>query len=147
MKVGRLPLFVLVWVRNKKCHLGVNKNNSTPLEDNFLGFLSFSQAMLVINNPSANAEDIRDLGLIPGLGRSPGEGNGNPLQYSCLGNSMGRGTWQASSMGVTKSQIQLSEQAHSPCLELDPPSEMESIEEVKGKKNNSHINLLVKGYK
>ena len=58
MKVGKSPLFVLVWVRNTKCHLGVNKNNSTPLEDNFLGFLSFSQAMLVINNPSANAEDI-----------------------------------------------------------------------------------------
>ena len=60
---------------------------------------------------------------------------------------MGRGTWQASSMGVTKSQTQLSDQAHSPGLELDPLSEMESDEEVKGKKNNGHINLLVKGYK
>ena len=146
MKVGKSPLFVLVWVRNKKCHLGVNKNNSTPLEDNFIGFLSFSQAMLVINNPSANAEDISDLGLIPGLGRSPGVGNGNPL-HSCLENFMSRGTWQASSMGVTKSQTQLSDQAYSPCLELDPLSEMESDEEVKGKKNNGHVNLLVKGWK
>ena len=103
MKVGKSPLFVLVWVRNKKCHLGVNKNNSTPLEDNFIGFLSFSQAMLVINNPSANAEDISDLGLIPGLGRSPGVGNGNPLQCSCLENSVDRGVWLATVYKVTKS--------------------------------------------
>ena len=46
---------------------------------------------LVGKNPSANAEDIRDVGLIPGLGRSPGGGNGNPLQYSCLENPMERG--------------------------------------------------------
>ena len=42
------------------------------------------------------------LGLIPGSGRSPGEGNGNPLQYSCLENSMDRGTWQATVHGVTR---------------------------------------------
>ena len=45
----------------------------------------------------------RDLGLIPGLGRSPGEGNGNPLQYSCLENSMDRGAWRATVRGVIKS--------------------------------------------
>ena len=45
-----------------------------------------------------------DLGLIPGLGRSPGEGNGNPLQYSCLENPMDGGAWQASVHGVTQSQ-------------------------------------------
>ena len=44
-----------------------------------------------------------DLGLIPGLGRSPGEGNGNPLQYSCLENLMDRGAWQATVNGVTQS--------------------------------------------
>ena len=44
-----------------------------------------------------------DLGLIPGLGRSPGEGNGNPLQYFCLENPMNRGAWQATVLGVTKS--------------------------------------------
>ena len=49
-----------------------------------------------------------DLGLIPGLGRSSGEGNGYPLQYSGLGNSMDRGVWQATGHGVTKSQIRLS---------------------------------------
>ena len=49
-----------------------------------------------------------DLGSIPGLGRSPGEGNGNPLQYSCLDNSMDRGAWRATVYGVKKSQTQLS---------------------------------------
>ena len=50
-----------------------------------------SQVVLVVKNPTANAGDTRDMGSIPGPGRSPGEGNGNPLQYSCLENSMGRG--------------------------------------------------------
>ena len=49
-----------------------------------------------------------DLGLIPGLGRSPGEVNGNSLQYPCLGNSMDRGTWQATVHGIAKSQARLS---------------------------------------
>jgi len=47
-------------------------------------------------------------GSIPGVGRSPGEGNGNPLQYSCLENPMDRGAWQAAVYGVTKIQTQLS---------------------------------------
>ena len=51
------------------------------------------QGALVVRNPLANAGDIRDLGLIPGLGRAPGEGNGYPLQHSCLGNPMDRGAW------------------------------------------------------
>ena len=54
---------------------------------------------------ACNAED---LGLIPGLGRSPGEGNGNPLQYSGLENPMDRDAWKATVHGVTKSQTQLS---------------------------------------
>ena len=49
----------------------------------------------VINNLAANAGDARDAGSIPGLGGSPGEGNGNPLQYSCLGNPMDRDAWHA----------------------------------------------------
>ena len=48
---------------------------------------------LVVENPPANAGDIRDMGLIPGSGRSPGGGYGNPLQYSCLENLMDRGGW------------------------------------------------------
>ena len=50
-----------------------------------------------------------DLGLIPGSGRSPGEGNGNPLQYSCLENSMDRGAWWATVYAVAKSQTQQSD--------------------------------------
>ena len=48
--------------------------------------------------------DLRDRGLIPGSGRSPGGGNGNPLQYSCLENPMDRGAWQAIVHGVAKNQ-------------------------------------------
>ena len=57
---------------------------------------------LVVKNPPANAEDIRDAGSIPGSGRYPGEGNGNPLQCPCLENIMDRGAWQAIVHGVTK---------------------------------------------
>ena len=53
-------------------------------------------------NPPANAGDMENLGLIPGLGRSLGEGNGNPLQYSCLENPRDRGAWWAIVHGVTK---------------------------------------------
>ena len=59
---------------------------------------------LVIKNLPANAGDTEDVGSIPGLGRSPGGGNGNPLQYSCLENPMDRGAWQATVHRVTKSQ-------------------------------------------
>ena len=58
-------------------------------------------------NPPANAGDTRDAGLIPGSGRSPRGGHGNPLQYSCLENPMDRGVWWATVLGVTKSQTGL----------------------------------------
>ena len=61
-----------------------------------------SQVALVVKNPPANAGDIRDVGAIPGLGRSPGGGHGNLLQYSCLENPMDRGTWQVESMGTQR---------------------------------------------
>ena len=57
----------------------------------------------VVKNPPANAGDARDMGSILGLGRSPGKGNGSPLQYSCLENSKNRGAWWATIHGVTKS--------------------------------------------
>ena len=67
-------------------------------------------------NPPVNTGDARDVGLIPGLGRSPGVGNGNPLQYSCLEKPMDGGAWWATGFvthGVTKSQTWLSdEHAH-----------------------------------
>ena len=61
----------------------------------------------VIKNLPANAGDLRDVGLLPGLERSPGGGHGNPLQYSCLGNLMDRGAWPPTVHMVTKSQTQL----------------------------------------
>ena len=59
--------------------------------------------VLVVNNPPANAGDLKDVGSIPESGRSPGEGHGNPLQYSFLENPMERGTWQATVHGVVQS--------------------------------------------
>ena len=59
--------------------------------------------VLVVKNPPANAGDLRDIGSIPGSGRSLGGGNGNLLQYSCLENSMDRGAWQATVHGVSES--------------------------------------------
>jgi len=57
----------------------------------------------VVRNLPANAGDIKDLGSIPGLGRSPGGGHGNPLQYSCLENPMDRGDWWATVHRISKS--------------------------------------------
>ena len=61
------------------------------------------------SNGKASARNVGDQGLIPGLGRSPGEGNGNPLQYSCLENSMDGGAWWATVHGVSRSRTRLSE--------------------------------------
>ena len=63
-----------------------------------------SQVVLVVKNPPANAGDIRGTGLIPGSGRSYGEGTGNPLQYSCLENPMDRGTCWATVQRIVESQ-------------------------------------------
>ena len=62
---------------------------------------------LAVKNLPAKAGDTRDVGSIPGLRRSPGEGNGNPLQYACLENLMDGGPWWATVHGVTKSWTQL----------------------------------------
>ena len=72
---------------------------STPV---FLGFPGGSPV-------KESACNVGDLGLIPGLERSPGEGNGYPLQYSRMENSMDRGTWWATVHGVARSQTQLSD--------------------------------------
>ena len=61
-----------------------------------------SHVVILVKNLSHNAGDIKDVGLIPGSGRSPGEENDNPLQYSCLENPMDRGAWQAIVHGVAK---------------------------------------------
>ena len=57
---------------------------------------------LAVKNPPANMGDARDSGSIPGSGRSPGVENGNPLQYSCLGNPLDRGAWWVTVYGVAK---------------------------------------------
>ena len=66
------------------------------------------------NESACNAGDQ---GSIPGSGRPPGEGSGNPLQYSCLGNSMDGGAWWATVCGITKSQTQLSDCSHTENIE------------------------------
>ena len=70
------------------------------------------QMAVVVKNMSVNAKDIRDMGSIPGLGRSPRGGHGNPLQYSCLGNPTDREGWQATVHGVAKNQTGLSTHTH-----------------------------------
>ena len=62
-----------------------------------------SQVVVVVKNIPANAGDLRDVGLIPGSGISPGGGRGNPFQLSCLENPVDRGAWRAVVHGVAKS--------------------------------------------
>ena len=64
----------------------------------------------VVKNPPVNVGDVRDASSIPGLGRSPEEGNGNPLQYSCRDNPRDRGTWWAAVHGIAKSWLDMTEQ-------------------------------------
>ena len=80
------------------------------------GNLAVSLSILPSNSLKwpQSACDAGDLGLIAGLGRSPGEGNGNPLQYSCLENPMGRGAWQATVHGVTRARHDLETKPPSP---------------------------------
>ena len=86
------------------------------------------QVALVEKNPPANAGDARDMGSVPGLGRSPGEGNGNPPQYSCLENPMDAGAWKATVHGVAKSQTRMNDFTslhftwQPKCLGSNPPS-------------------------
>ena len=88
---------------------------TSPLSGNVLGLQILksylkpraSQVAVVVKNMPATEGDMRDLGLIPGWGRSHGEGNGNPLQYSCLENPIDRGVWRGTIHRVAQSQIQL----------------------------------------
>ena len=71
-----------------------------------MGFPLVVKMMLVVKNLLFNARDRRDVGLIPGSGRSSGGGHGNLLQYSCLENSIDRGAWRAMVHRVIESQAQ-----------------------------------------
>ena len=66
----------------------------------------------MVKTPSPNAGDVRDSGLVPELGRYPGEGHGHPLEYSCLENPMDRGAWRAMVHRVAKSQARLCDLVH-----------------------------------
>ena len=88
-------------------------SNYEPLCDNLylMNDLLKDKASLMVSDGKGKefACNAGELYSIPGSGRSPGEGNGNPLQYSCLENSIDRGAWQATVHGVTKSRTQFSE--------------------------------------
>ena len=71
---------------------------------------------LVVRNLPANEKDIREPSLIPGLGRSPGEGNGNPVHYSCLENPMDKGAWRATVHGVA--ELDASEATLHACMHI-----------------------------
>ena len=114
-----------------------------------------SQVVLVVKNPPANAGDMRVVGLISGLGRSPGGGHGNPLQYSCLENPMDRGDWWATAHSVPKSQARLerlsmhtpmpynhSLQSSSPCLGVCSSCQLFSAECTHPASPNLQFNQL-----
>ena len=83
----------------------------TPLDKFPLLFTLACQVAQVVNNLPTNAGDIRDPGSIPGLGRSPGEGNDNPLQYSCLRIPMDRRAWWVTVHGAVKSRTRLKQRS------------------------------------
>ena len=73
------------------------------IEPRYCSYDCMAYLFPVVNNPPANARDARNAGSIPGWGRSPGIGNGNPLQYLCLENTMNREAWKATVHGLAKS--------------------------------------------
>ena len=85
----------------------INLNHSTLCPPCSICFLVLTPPATLVGKESAY--NSGDLGSIPGLGRSPGEGNGNPLQHSCLENPMDGGAWQATVHGVAKSRTQLTD--------------------------------------
>ena len=72
-------------------------------------YILYHDSELEVKNPPTHAEDLKDTGLIPESGRSPGGGHGNPLKYSCLENPVDRGTWWAMVHGIANSQTWLND--------------------------------------
>ena len=87
--------------REKGVFWGLSPKATNPIREGFTLRVFLGGA--VAKNPTANAGDTGDVSLIPGSGRSPGGGSGNPLQYSCTGYPMDRGAWWATAHGVSKS--------------------------------------------
>ena len=112
------PLVRSILIKRERAQVNKMRNERwdlstciTPMEGIITDYCANNEGFpggSVVKNPPAN---VGDVGSIPGLGRSPREGNGNPLQYSCLENSMGRGAWRGIVHGVTKSQTWLSDWA------------------------------------
>ena len=82
----------------------------------------------MVKNPHANTGDAGEAGSIPGLGRSPGEGKGNPLQYSCLENPMDRGVWRATVRWVAKAGHDLATKERQTVQEAMGPHEPMEVE-------------------
>ena len=104
--VGKNAIYIIAWGRENPVIKGIRTFSDCFLEGS-LGKDGFPGGSLV-KNPPANAGRARDAGLILGLGRPPGEGNGSSHQYSCLGNPMDRGALWATVHGVAKSWTLLS---------------------------------------
>ena len=98
--------FETTYFEFRRIYLLWNKNGNAA---NVIWFQLIIKFVIIRGNSKASAHNAGDPSSIPGLGRSPGEGNGNPLQYSCLENSMDGGAWWATVHGVTKSWTQLSD--------------------------------------
>ena len=117
---------VKIWSKWKSHTLLMKmENDTTTWETSVVVSAWASQVVLMVKNSLANAGDIRDTGSIPGLGRSPGGGNGNPLQCSCLGNPMDRGVWQATAQGTTKRvgyDLETKQQQYLPKLNICIPA-------------------------
>ena len=117
-----LPSLYLCVFYLKPCFLLATRiNDLEQYSDALFGYCPWYRGFpdgSVGKESACNAGDIGDTGSIPGSGRSPGEGNGNSIQYSCLGNPMDRGAWRATVHGVTKSQTQLNNWActHTPSV-------------------------------
>ena len=95
-----VQLFVALWIAAHQASL-FSTTSQTLLK------LRASQVALGVKSMPTDAGDIRDVGSIPGLGKSPGGGNGNSLQYSCLEDPMDRESWRATVHSITKSQTRL----------------------------------------
>ena len=107
------------WIFRYKTHVSLESNYKTNLIVWYLSLYLYViyryiwEIYIYIGFPGGSdgkegSWNARDLNMIPGLGRSPWKGNGNPLQFSCMENSMDSGSWRASVCGVTKSQTQIS---------------------------------------
>ena len=99
--------FILLFLYGRKIESGALQECLYPSRSAFsqrCRLVRTSQVAPVVKNPAANAGDAKDVGSIPGWGRSPGGGNDNPLQYSCRENSLDRGNWRAPVHGATETR-------------------------------------------